>query len=304
METETTLSTTPQLITTEQRESLELALAVLDSLSQHIAIVNNQGIIVAVNKAWRDFAHENDNQHLLVNDAVGTNYFDVCKTSIGDSASQSLLSLDGMLAVLRRESTSFEVVYPCHSPTEERWFMMRVVPLEGAGFSGLVVSHTNITRQKREMTEEVAESLQTTYNNNALLELSALASLTLEYNSITDSLDSRRLKDEAPKLFRELTHQYGAILLRGIEEQAFKIPRRASQEIEQFAERVGFMRLQARDMIDLHTAAIRELTNNNNHPQKHQALISEGRIRLVELMGCVAMYFRDLARGKNGQGIS
>lgn len=292
---ETTLA---QSLTAEQKESLELALAVLDSLSQHIAIVNSEGVIVAVNKAWRSFAHENDDEHVLINDAVGTNYFDVCKASFGDSAAQSMLSLDGMLTVLRKESKSFEVVYPCHSPTEERWYLMRVVPLEGAGFSGLVVSHTNITRQKRELSEEAMEALQTDTANTALLELSALASLTLEYNSMASDLESRRLKDEAPKLFRELTHQYAAILLHGIEEQAFRVPRKASQEIEQFAERVGFMRLQARDMIDMHTSAIRELTSSDAHPLKHQALISEGRIRLVELMGCVAMYYRDLARGK------
>lgn len=290
------------VLTPEQSNALSMSLAVLDSLSQHIAIVNTDGIIVAVNRAWREFSNQNDDQHILVNDAVGMNYFDVCRASFGDSAEQSILSLDGMLAVLRRETSSFEVVYPCHSPTEERWFLMRVVPLTGADFSGLVVTHTNITRQKRELNEETLQALRNAQNRDTLMELTALADLSLDSADIhMHDLQHKRFKDESPKLFRELMHQYAAIILHGIEEQSFKIPRIASKEIAQFAERIGFMRLQARDVVDMHTAALYSLTHDEGHHQKHQALIGEGRIRLVELMGCMAMYYRELVRGKDGQ---
>jgi hypothetical protein len=49
--------------------------------------------------------------------------------------------------VLGSESLSFELEYPCDSPFETRWFLMRVLPLQGPE-GGAVVSHTDITRRK------------------------------------------------------------------------------------------------------------------------------------------------------------
>jgi two-component system CheB/CheR fusion protein len=38
----------------------------------------------------------------------------------------------------------FSLEYPCHSPTEQRWFVMNVAPVTGTEF-GAVVSHVNIS---------------------------------------------------------------------------------------------------------------------------------------------------------------
>jgi hypothetical protein len=43
--------------------------------------------------------------------------------------------------------------YPCHSPTEERWFVMQVSPLTGAQ-PGAVVSHVNITDWRKRKSGE------------------------------------------------------------------------------------------------------------------------------------------------------
>lgn len=46
----------------------------------------------------------------------------------------------------RRAQTSFELEYPCDSPTEARWFLMRVSPLVGP-HGGVVVTHETITKR-------------------------------------------------------------------------------------------------------------------------------------------------------------
>src|SRR3712207_2081055 len=53
----------------------------LDSLSAHIAIIDESGTIVAVNKAWRDFAHANGVAGR--NYAEGVNYLRVCDSAAG-----------------------------------------------------------------------------------------------------------------------------------------------------------------------------------------------------------------------------
>ena len=56
--------------------------------------------------------------------------------------------LRGMQQVLAGVLPEFRVVYPCHSPTAQRWFAMTANPLLGAPDrlpQGAVVTHVNIT---------------------------------------------------------------------------------------------------------------------------------------------------------------
>ncbi len=60
----------------QQRESDRFARSVLDSLSANVAVLDDSGGIVAVNRAWRNFAVANGTGDMSV--AEGANYFDVC----------------------------------------------------------------------------------------------------------------------------------------------------------------------------------------------------------------------------------
>ncbi|MEI6709192.1 MAG: PAS domain S-box protein, partial [Methylococcales bacterium] len=121
--------------------------SVLDSLTSHIVVLNTQGVIVAVNKAWRQFGTENglpEPSHSL----LGANYLDTCKKAVnqpdGDEANAAQA---GIAAVLAGKQESFYLEYPCHSPNQQRWFSMNVSPLQGSE-DGVVVSHENITKRK------------------------------------------------------------------------------------------------------------------------------------------------------------
>jgi len=63
------------------RQAEASASAVLASLSAHIAVVNRQGIVIAVNEAWQRFARENRGDQATVK-AVGMNYLDIMKKAI------------------------------------------------------------------------------------------------------------------------------------------------------------------------------------------------------------------------------
>lgn len=113
---------------------------IMDSLSAQIAILDESGVIIETNRAWQEFGAANglDDQ----SGSVGQNYLKVCEKS-GDEAGG--LTAIGMRKVLAGELRAFNMQYPCHSPAEERWFIVRVVKLEAAGSPGLIVSHENIT---------------------------------------------------------------------------------------------------------------------------------------------------------------
>ena len=55
--------------------------SVLDSLSAHIAVINREGVIISVNKAWENFASENCLEEKLDLTGIGQNYLSVCEAS-------------------------------------------------------------------------------------------------------------------------------------------------------------------------------------------------------------------------------
>ena len=129
----------------EAQRSRELQ-QTLDSLSAHIAIVDESGEIVAVNEVWRAFAKANGGDPEKVSE--GANYLQVCDSATGLYSEEAAAFVEGIRAVLSRRQESFEMEYPCHSPTERRWFMGRVTRFSGAGTRRAVISHENITVRK------------------------------------------------------------------------------------------------------------------------------------------------------------
>jgi signal transduction histidine kinase len=116
----------------------------LDSLSAHIAILDESGEIIAVNEAWRTFARANGSDPERVSE--GVNYLEVCEP--GPASEQGVAFAEGIRAVLSGRLEDFEMEYPCHSPTERRWFIGRVTRFSGVERPWAVVAHENITERK------------------------------------------------------------------------------------------------------------------------------------------------------------
>lgn len=125
--------------------SADLLSSTLDGLEDHIAIIDQSGLITYVNKPWLDFGHEN-NYTKKSSEWLAHNYIHVCERSIESGAPLAAEALQGILDVLNGEKSVFTIEYPCHSPAEERWFRMRIVPIESDSARLFLVSHSNITR--------------------------------------------------------------------------------------------------------------------------------------------------------------
>src|SRR5215218_8095519 len=88
----------------------------LDSLSEHIAIIDETGAIVAVNKAWRDFARANGANGVdPQNYAEGANYLRACDSAAGLYSEEAAPFAEGIRSVLSGQREEFELEYPCHS---------------------------------------------------------------------------------------------------------------------------------------------------------------------------------------------
>jgi PAS domain S-box-containing protein len=131
------------------RESESFARSALDSLSAHIAVLDESGTIVFVNKTWREFAASNG---AAGNVAEGANYLHVCESAVDLGVEEAAPFAEGIRSVLSGLREEFALEYPCHSPTEQRWFIGRVTRFSTSGPPHAVVAHETITERKR--TEE------------------------------------------------------------------------------------------------------------------------------------------------------
>lgn len=127
------------------QESDAFSRGILSSLSSHIAVMSDDGSIIAVNKAWEDFAAANGSSSPAAT-GIGSNYFKVCERAAesGDLIAQQVL--DGARNVIERKIDYFQLEYPCHAPDEERWFVAHIMPF-GNRYDEIVMSHTNITER-------------------------------------------------------------------------------------------------------------------------------------------------------------
>jgi DNA-binding CsgD family transcriptional regulator len=134
----------------------ELARTVLNSLSAHIAILDQNGVIIETNTAWRNYA--NNSGLPEDHDDRGINYLAVCDATKGSDADDARKVAEGIRAVIRGELEEFLYDYPCHSEDSPHWYYMRIIRMKGAGPVRVVISHEEITALK--LTEEALRNSQ------------------------------------------------------------------------------------------------------------------------------------------------
>jgi len=117
--------------------------SIIDGLSAHICVIDEQGIIIITNRAWDMFAEKNGAD--LGKCGEGSNYFGLCRTISEDEKTNIEEIYTGIRAVISGKLHEFVREYPCHSPDTQRWFLCCVNSFTFSRRKYAVISHEDIT---------------------------------------------------------------------------------------------------------------------------------------------------------------
>ena len=123
-----------------------LAKTVLNSLSANIAILDECGVILETNQAWRNYATENKMEGS--DDSIGVNYLALCDATTGKEAKYARDVAAGIRSVIKGETKEFLYDYPCHGPDGRHFFYLRSIRVAEKEPIRVVVSHEDITALK------------------------------------------------------------------------------------------------------------------------------------------------------------
>ena len=117
---------------------------VINALTENVAIVDETGSVVHVNKAWSDFSIENVGDDKYTRE--GANYFEVIKKSAQEGDEYAIKINDGIQNLLDKKISYFELEYPCHSESEKRWFIANITEIGSSNPRYFLFSHKNVSK--------------------------------------------------------------------------------------------------------------------------------------------------------------
>jgi PAS domain S-box-containing protein len=125
----------------EIQEANEFSRDILSSFADGVAIVDREGMILAVNDEWKRVALEKAGSEILAGAGVGTSYLEVCRCAGAHDV------LDGIESVLSGERGFVRIEYSRLGSAGARWFQVRAMPLKRRT-SGALITHTDISDRK------------------------------------------------------------------------------------------------------------------------------------------------------------
>lgn len=130
----------------ELKAAHEQLSSILNTLPANIALLDEKGIIVDINEAWKNFTPGNGLIHKDY--GIGTDYLAVALTVHEPDAKDGKAVVEGILGVLSGRLKNYTFEYSHEVKGNKKWFRLIVTPLLQKEKAGAVLMHIDITEQK------------------------------------------------------------------------------------------------------------------------------------------------------------
>lgn len=164
----------------------------------------------------------------------------------------------------------------------------------------LLVRAVRYAVERHRLLVELEESRQREQQEREFTDLARLAGS--DGASAADRAPSRGpLAETVPDGFNELVRRYRDAMDLALEKRVYRVDHPVSKALRRMGEQLGHLGAGPRDVVDLHTMALKQKTAGASH-EKAQACMVEGRLMALELMGYLASFYRNaLADPRTGR---
>jgi len=125
----------------QRRALARLHTALWEVFPGHVALLDRDGVVISVNRAWREFGLAHG---LGATAALGMNCLDVCDRAAAEGEVEAAEAAEVIRTALAGDVPSRRVDYAGGDETEPRFFRLEAMPIPGR-HSGALVVHTDIT---------------------------------------------------------------------------------------------------------------------------------------------------------------
>ncbi len=123
--------------------SADIAIAALNSIPDHLAIVDHGGSIVFVNPAWIEYGRTRGYERS--DDWRGINYLEACEAAAATGHNDSQVVVAGLHDCFASKIVEFSHTYACHGPDEQAWFSVSIRAILVGSSRYFMISHQDIT---------------------------------------------------------------------------------------------------------------------------------------------------------------
>lgn len=102
------------------------------------------------------------------------------------------------------------------------------------------------------------------------------------------------LRDALPGAFEELVDDYARLLDQAVEQVVYRVEHPLEASVRSLARRAGELRAGPRDIVEIHASAIKARRRETG-PQRMRLYVAEGHVRLLEVMGHLVTFYRQLS---------
>lgn len=184
------------------KQMAEQTRATLDALPAYIAVLDQQGRVVLVNKAWAEAPP--DAPFLGARCGLGDDYLKGCAAAADREGAPAVMT--ALAGILHRGGPPVSMEYHGPSPDGRRWFRCLAAPMEASPYGGAVVMHIDNTDMKsmeaalRELVGQKSTLLREVNHRvkNSLQLVSSL--LTLQTMTLSDETARGHFRDARSRI--------------------------------------------------------------------------------------------------------
>ena len=273
------------VVSVTQNQSLADAERMIDNVPVQAALVDAAGQIVAVNAYWRQFAEANGYADRSL--GLGRNYVETCRTTDSATTAEAHVVADELEQVLTGKRDEFSLVYPCHSPTERRWF--RLLAARTKDGAGAVVLHFNITpemlAEERQAASRIRAERKLSRYEQVMRKSSQQELCALEGISPEDPPDRLEIADDIRGAYRAIIEISSA----PTGDRGSRALREMSQVV---ARKLAERGADASHVARLHAEALEDATRKASS-KRAASIIQESRMAFIGVLGYLANIYRE-----------